>query len=147
LLGNGDGTFQNPVSYSVGFNPEAIAVADLGNGHPDLIVASSGGWGESNLSVFLGDGTGSFQKPINYAVAMDPWVLAVKDLGNGHPDIITANYDDKSISVLLGNGDGTFQAATQYPVGDNLVSMVVRDLGNGHLDVVTGNYDQNVSVL
>ena len=42
LLGNGDGTFQAAVSYSLGGNgATSVAVADLnGDGHPDLVVAT-----------------------------------------------------------------------------------------------------------
>jgi hypothetical protein len=42
LLGNGDGTFQAPVSYSSGgYGATAVAVADLnGDGKPDAVVAN-----------------------------------------------------------------------------------------------------------
>jgi hypothetical protein len=44
LLGNGDGTFQEPVSYSVGNRPDSVAVGDFnGDGKPDLAVANSCG--------------------------------------------------------------------------------------------------------
>ena len=32
--------------------------------------------------------------------------------GDGHLDIITANYGDNTVSVLLGNGDGSFTPST-----------------------------------
>ena len=50
-------------------------------------------------------------------VGNGPDGVAVADLGNGHPDIVTANYDDNTVSVLLGNGDGTFQPAQAFAVG------------------------------
>ena len=51
--------------------------------------------------------------------------MAVADLGNGHPDIVTANAGDNTVSVLLGNGDGTFQPAQSFAVG------IVPDVGGG----------------
>ncbi|HMF19458.1 MAG TPA: VCBS repeat-containing protein [Gemmataceae bacterium] len=40
LLGNGDGTFQNPINYQVGVAPTAIVAGDLNHdGRLDLVVA------------------------------------------------------------------------------------------------------------
>jgi len=51
LLGNGDGTFQTPVSYPAGITPDSAAVADFnGDGKPDLAVANSD---SGNVSVLL----------------------------------------------------------------------------------------------
>ena len=60
LLSNGDGTFQVPVSYAASYKPIAVTVADLnGDRKLDLIIANS--TGIPSLSVFLGNGDGSFQ--------------------------------------------------------------------------------------
>ncbi len=41
LLGNGDGTFQNPLSFATGSNPEQVVVGDFnGDGRLDLVVAN-----------------------------------------------------------------------------------------------------------
>ena len=38
LFGNGDGTFQTPVTYTVGSNPRGVAIADLdGKNGNDLV--------------------------------------------------------------------------------------------------------------
>ena len=42
LLGNGNGTFQSAQSFAVGIEPHEVAVADLGNGHPDIVTANLG---------------------------------------------------------------------------------------------------------
>ena len=53
LLGIGNGTFQAPMNYGVGSNPDAVAVGDLnGDGKPDLIVANTE---DNNLSIMLND--------------------------------------------------------------------------------------------
>ena len=41
LLGNGDGTFQNQVTYAVGSDPDALVAGDFtGDGRTDLAVAN-----------------------------------------------------------------------------------------------------------
>ena len=41
LLGNGDGTFQNQVTYAVGSGPVALVTGDFtGDGRTDLAVAN-----------------------------------------------------------------------------------------------------------
>ena len=44
FLGNGDGTFQAPVSYSAGGNgTDSVSIGDVnGDGYPDLITANCG---------------------------------------------------------------------------------------------------------
>ena len=44
-----------PVNYPVGTFPNAIAVADLGNGFQDIVVAN---YGSNNVSVLIGNGAG-----------------------------------------------------------------------------------------
>jgi hypothetical protein len=51
LLGNGDGTFQAPVSYPAGSNPQSVAVGDFnGDGLPDLAVVNVN---DNTVSVLL----------------------------------------------------------------------------------------------
>jgi hypothetical protein len=118
--------------------PDAVAIADLGNGHPDLVVANST---DNTVSVLLGNGNGTFQPQQIFAVGGDPNAVAVADPGNGHPDIIVANKSDDTISLLPGNGDGTFGAQQHYAAGNSPVSVAVANLGDGHPDVVVGNQD------
>jgi hypothetical protein len=102
LIGNGDGTFQNPVFYNCG-HPfiEAIAAADFnGDGNLDLVVSTYDG-----VSVFLGNGDGTFQSHLDTHLGAGPGPqLAVGDFtGGGKLDLAFAD------NVLVGNGDGTFQ--------------------------------------
>src|SRR5205085_8640038 len=124
LLGNGDGTFQPAVTYAVGANPIAVAVADF-NGHPGIVAADSNydsktsTFGSGSVSVLLGNGDGTFLPAATYSVGRDPRSVVVAKL-NGHLDIFTANATDNTVSVLLGNGDGTFApTAVASPTGRN----------------------------
>lgn len=127
LLDKGDGTFQPPVLLNAGNGPAAIPVAIVasdfnGDGKLDLAVASSDFNipPTSNVSIFLGNGDGTFQPPVFYGGFGIPTSLAAGDLkGNGRIDLAVTAFvlnpglpqASSSIQVLSGNGDGTFQAS------------------------------------
>jgi hypothetical protein len=152
LLGNGDGTFQPQATYPVGNYPAAIVAGDFnGDGRIDLAVANSGNYGSpGTVSVLLGNGDGTFQPQVTYAVGSGADGIVAGDFtGDGHIDLAVANRYDNTVSVLLGNGDGTFQPQTTYAVGAGPVSVAAGDFSaNGHLDLaVTDFIDNTVSVL
>jgi Bacterial Ig-like domain (group 3)/FG-GAP-like repeat len=152
LLGNGDGTFQPPVSYdSGGYSAQSVAIADInGDGRPDLVVANLcqdyNTCGSGGLSVFLGNGDGTFGAPARYVSGgVSAESVAIADVnGDGHPDVVVANYCQSkncstgSISVLLGNGDGTFSSTVPYSSGGFwALSAAVQDVnGDGFADVI-----------
>jgi hypothetical protein len=121
LRGNGDGTFQtNPLVIPVGTQQnfissiQSVAVGDfLHNGKLDLAVANPG---SNTVSVLLGNGDGTFQQRVDFAVGSMPLSVAANDLGNGQVDLVVVNHDSSNVSVLLGNGDGTFQPARNIDV-------------------------------
>jgi hypothetical protein len=165
LLGNGDGTFQTPLSYSTGAGGAnySVAIADLnGDGHPDVVVASeclTSGCSESRsggVSVLLGNGDGTFQPPANYGSGgWEATSIAIADLnGDRYPDLVVSNLCQLSancpvegappgeVSVLLGNGDGTFQAPISYSSGGSwATSVAIGSLsGGGDPDLVATNF-------
>ncbi len=100
LLGRGDGTFQDAVTYAAGDDPVSVAVADLdGDGVPDLVTANDGG---DDVSVLLGVGDGTFQAANRFLAGGRPRSVAVADLdGDGFPDLVTANSASDGVTVLL----------------------------------------------
>jgi len=149
LLGNGNGTFQNQVTYATGNNPLSVAVSDFnGDGKLDLVVANYDAFTSTNtVSVLLGNGDGTFQNQVTYATTAESISVAVGDFnGDGKPDLAVASG---AVNVLLGNGDGTFQNQVTYSTGDSAYSVVVADFdGDGKLDLAVANGDDNtVSVL
>ena len=100
LTGNGDGTFNPPVGYTVGNAPQALAVADInGDGVPDIATVNQG---DGSVTTLLGSGLGSFRPAQVFGVGQQPQAIAVADLnGDLYPDIVTANSGDDSVSVLL----------------------------------------------
>lgn len=148
LLGNGDGTFQNPVSYYTGgVDAQAIAVADVnGDEIPDLLVANrcvSGSDCTGNVAVLLGNGDGTFQPPATYLTGgQQAWSIVLADLrGDGKLDAVVVDGGSNSVSVLLGNGDGSFQPPLTYTSGGySPLSAAVADVNlDGVPDIVVSN--------
>jgi hypothetical protein len=141
LLGNGDGTFQAPISIpTIPFGSAAGLV--VGHFHDsnifDLAVADVS---RDAVSVVLGNGDGTFQAPVDFStgVLSTPEALAAADFNNdGNLDIVTMNQHDHGVSVLLGNGDGTFQAPQIISLGSTPGAVAAGDFnGDGFPDVVT----------
>ncbi len=106
LLGNGDATFQNAVSYGVGFRPADVALANI-NGKVAIVTSNVN---DRTISVLAGNGDGTFQSAVAYPVAPVPVPVVAADVnGDGKPDIVTASYTTNKVNVLLGQADGTFQ--------------------------------------
>ena len=151
LLGNGDGTFQPPVTYSsggsntTGRTTGSVAIADInGDHHPDLAVANNA---SNSIGVLLNNGDGTFQPAVSYSCgAFSASSVAIADLnGDGYPDLVAAGG---GVSLLLGNGNGTFQPAVGYS-SPSSVAVAIGDLnGDGHPDVLAGKQpDNTVDVL
>ncbi|HUO25660.1 MAG TPA: FG-GAP-like repeat-containing protein [Candidatus Aquilonibacter sp.] len=150
LLGNGDGSFQQPVEYTTGTktDPFSVAVGDFnGDKILDLAVAN---YATGTVSIFLGNGDGTFEGHVDYRVMSQPASLAVGDFNHdGKLDIVAANFNSNTVSVLLGNGDGTFKSPATYNVGKGPISVAVADVNNdGKPDLVVLNEtDLDVGIL
>ena len=155
LLGNGDGTFQAAVDYPAGPGSVSVAVGDFNrDGKLDLAVANFGGGNSGNVSVLLGNGDGTFQPAVSYAVSSGPssgpiFVVVGDFNGDEKPDLVVADASADTVSMLLGNGDGTFQAHLNYGTGPYPVSVAVGDFNrDGRLDMAVADYQsRTVSVL
>ena len=144
LLGNGDGTFQPATYYSISSQAESvdsIAVADFNHdGILDLAVNDAQ---DLSVKVFLGNGDGSFQTPINLPLGANcgPIELMVGDFnGDGNPDLVTIDESGlcPDISVIFGNGDGTFQPPINTPAPYPAHAFAVGDFNqDGKTDLVT----------
>jgi hypothetical protein len=143
-------------SYPTFQSPTSIAVGDFnGDGKLDLAVAAN--LNNNEISIFLGNGDGTFQPPVNYAAGNGPTSVAVADFnGDGKLDLAVADGVSPAVNVLLGNGDGTFQVAVGYSLpevaslvlvgdfnGDKIPDLAVLDATQGCscVSVLLGNGD------
>jgi uncharacterized protein (TIGR03437 family) len=137
LIGNGGSSFQSPVSYPIAssLSLRSLVLADL-NGDRKLDAVVSG---SRKLSIFLGNGDGTFQAERTLPADSNSPAVAIADLnGDGKPDLaFTAGL---AVEVALGVGDGTFGALTSYPIGWG-DSLAIADMnGDGSLDIVTSGF-------
>lgn len=120
FLGNGDGTFQAPISTTFSLDMYALVVGDFnGDGNVDLAVASplpnqSGGSTDYLLYTLLGAGDGHFTLTGNGSVPGLPLVTGDFN-ADGDLDVVTTatNYEGTSYypAVSLGTGVGPFSGS------------------------------------
>ncbi len=125
-LGNGDGTFQNPVDYPTQNSGSSAAAFDV-NGDGNLDVVTNG------ISVLLGKGDGTFNVSDQASISGNG--LALGDMnGDGNVDIASTSSGDTI--VALGNGDGTFQDPIIMASGGYVLGLGDFNL-DGKLDVIS----------
>jgi len=150
LLGNGDGTFRNPVDYTLGTiagSVNSIAIGDFdGNGIPDIVADSPNG-----ISILLGNGDGSM-RPAFSTPFSDALKLAVGDFnGDGHDDVAVADESAKQVAIWLSDWQGglDFIPFATYSLGATPVSLAVADFnGDGTADIaVTLKETNSIGIL
>ena len=164
LLGNGDGTFQAPISSILSINPNALTLGDFnGDGKLDLAITS---WNNNgSLEILTGNGDGTFTAGTLYnfnawvqcypSGGTNPYWIGAGDLNqDGKTDLAIAvqftscgtQYSGEqswgAALVYTGNGDGTFnQDIGPWVGGVNNTGIALADFNNdGMLDMaVAGN--------
>ena len=159
LLGNGDGSFQPPVSYQQDILASSVVAVDLaGNGEKDLAM-----FGSFAVEIWLANGDGTFRQGLTLSNARG---LAAGDFnGDKKDDLVVSSITGITpcifppcsggggvvvYGLLLGNGDGSFQAGTTFgPLtggagdfdGDGNLDLVGGPFNPSHLLVLLGNGD------
>ncbi len=145
LIGNGDGTYADSVSYLTGTQSRSVTSGDFdGDGKPDLAVANGL---SKNISILKNNGDGTFAAAVNYALLSGPNCVQASDLnGDGKIDLAASNGG--KTSVLMNNGDGTFAAAVDYGNSGSMTSLCIVDLNkDGWPDIATTNSSGAGSVV
>ena len=140
-------TGAGPISVATGILRSSTSTTTNPDLFEDVIVANNG---DNTVSVFLGNGDGTFGAGTTFATGNGPTFVATGNFNaDANLDVVVTNSTDDTVSVLLGNGDGTLAAKQDFPVGKSPVSVAVADFNaDGKSDLVVANQaDNTISVL
>jgi type II secretory pathway component GspD/PulD (secretin) len=140
-------TGTSPISVATGILRASTTTTPNADLFQDLIVANNG---DNTVSVFLGNGDGTFGTGTTFMTGNGPTSVATGNFNaDANLDVVTTNATDDTVSILLGNGDGTLAAKQDFPVGKSPVSVAVADFNaDGKADLVVANQaDNTISVL
>jgi hypothetical protein len=153
FLGNGDGTFQKarriaPALVGCAFGPSLLVNDFNGDGKADLAFCVQSKGNASRIGVALGNGDGTFQRPVYYSTSLgagNAFSFTAGDFNSdGKTDFIASTplgtIDTKSpasnfeFAVLWGNGDGTFRKAKKIVLPKNF---------GGEIGIVPGDFNSD----
>ncbi len=153
LRGNGDGTFQAPISIVLPGNTNGLVVADFnGDGSPDVAVAGQ----DSVVYVLLNDGAGNLALSGTYPISGAGTELVAADInGDGRTDLCITMSATSRVAVLLGSGTGSFTSVADFDTtmastygiavgnldSDILPDLVVTSPADGFIAIALGNGD------
>jgi hypothetical protein len=158
LLGNGDSTFQAPISSPMAdIGIDGTASGDF-NGDGNADIATTFVDADGGLAVQLGDGNGMFGAPITAYVGSNGLNLGPIVAGDfnrdGKTDLIVVdesnpNSNSSPMYILLSNGDGTFTQNFLYHLSYGSVpSLTTADFNHdGILDLAIASSNQTLVFL
>ncbi|MCI5194429.1 MAG: VCBS repeat-containing protein [Candidatus Electrothrix sp. AU1_5] len=162
-MNNGDGNFNFAYAFSdsSGQHSRCLRLGDLnGDGSLDLVEglygypASHGGYPNTEIRVYLNDGTGVFSEPSSIPLSRVPvsyWdgsqFMTLGDIdGDSDLDIVIAFTDQSKVHLYFNDGAGSFSASPQELASRYVKSPILGDLdGDGDLDLITANSENQAN--
>lgn len=153
-LSNGDGTFQDPVNYTVPSSSAVVVWAVTGdfehNGRIDVAVLSgtpTNYGGANSLAIFLNDGTGKLTQSGTYALNSSPSgyshaILVAGDINHDGRVDLTVVYTGATGTAVpyISQGNGKFTKGSARSAGDSPITAAWGDFnkdGYGDIAVTT----------
>ncbi|MBS0623152.1 MAG: VCBS repeat-containing protein [Verrucomicrobia bacterium] len=131
--------FRPAANYTTSRRPQPVVTGDFnGDGHLDIAAANNL---DSTLSVYLGNGDGTFQNAQIFATQSYPWGMVVGDINHdGYLDLIVTNEGTDTYTLFTGRSNGIFNAPIHRSCADSLPTGVVLGHfdGDPHLDMAIG---------
>lgn len=130
LIGNGNGGFTNGTNLRTRSQPSYVAVGRMNSdANDDLVVAN---FGSNSLSIYLGNGSGTFGLLQNVSVPSPVWIELAQLDGDGVIDMAIASYNADALVRCFGAANGTVGSCTSSAIGLNPISVAAGDfVGNG----------------
>ena len=150
FLGKGDGTFTLKSTLATGKSPDAIVAAEFhsaSSSNMDLAVANQA---DDTVSLFIGNGDGTFSGGVNFATGASPVALATADFNaDGLADLAVSDQSANTVSIFIGNGDGSFTPRLDLGTGAGPAGLTATTLtGSGRPDLAIADSGANsVTVL
>jgi len=146
--GKGDGTFQSAIAQQMESNADAMAIGDVnGDGKLDAIVVGAIPT-NAHMSVYLGQGNGSFNAAVTYATDPYPSAVALGDFnGDGKLDAAVGHGGAGNVRVYPNQGRGTFGTPVVFQVGPAW-DLATADMNtDGKLDLILGQTSSPTVIL
>jgi FG-GAP-like repeat len=140
--------FRISAVLDTGKEPSFLITDDFDiDGNLDLAVLNSG---EHTMSVYKGEGDGSFKDQVQYKTGADPICLAVADFNSdGFKDIAELNYQDQNIQIFLNTGRGGFKNSGKIiKPGKIPINLIAGDFNaDGYPDLAVSLRFHKVAIL